>query len=40
MYLDARYPSPKDRVAFVAGGASGIGAGVAELNFIVDAGWT
>lgn len=30
MYLDARHPSLKDRVAFVTAGASGIGADVAE----------
>ena len=30
MTLDARYPSLKDRVVFVTGGGSGIGAGVVE----------
>jgi NAD(P)-dependent dehydrogenase (short-subunit alcohol dehydrogenase family) len=30
MSLDARYPSLKDRVVFVTGGGSGIGAGVVE----------
>lgn len=30
MFLDARYPSLEDRVVFVTGGGSGIGAGVVE----------
>lgn len=30
MSLDARYPSLKDRVVFVTGGGSGIGASVVE----------